>query len=105
MLFKENAMPCYVYFYLSFPIVVLPDLNNTKVEDYYKCLIYSSYLLPGKLTYQELGIAKLSGFREWLSFHSLIAGSENASKMIIFAHHHKVLDGVQVHFSSVSSCN
>ncbi|RHN66007.1 putative calcium/calmodulin-dependent protein kinase chromatin remodeling SNF2 family [Medicago truncatula] len=49
----------------------------------------------GKLTYQELGIAKLSGFREWLSFHPLIAGSENASKMIIFAHHHKVLDGVQ----------
>ncbi|XP_045825146.1 DNA annealing helicase and endonuclease ZRANB3 isoform X2 [Trifolium pratense] len=49
----------------------------------------------GKLTYQELGIAKLSGFREWLSFHPLIAGSENASKMIIFGHHHKVLDGVQ----------
>ncbi|XP_061358893.1 uncharacterized protein LOC133303060 isoform X2 [Gastrolobium bilobum] len=49
----------------------------------------------GKLSYQELGVAKLSGFREWLSLHPLIAGSENASKMIIFAHHHKVLDGVQ----------
>ncbi|KAH1126757.1 hypothetical protein AAZX31_06G189900 [Glycine max] len=50
----------------------------------------------GKLSYQELGIAKLSGFREWLALHPIIAGSENASKMIIFAHHHKVLDGVQV---------
>ncbi|KAK7411371.1 hypothetical protein VNO78_02804 [Psophocarpus tetragonolobus] len=49
----------------------------------------------GKLSYQELGIAKLSGFREWLALHPIIAGSENASKMIIFAHHHKVLDGVQ----------
>ncbi|QCE13972.1 SWI/SNF-related matrix-associated actin-dependent regulator of chromatin subfamily A-like protein 1 [Vigna unguiculata] len=49
----------------------------------------------GKLSYQELGIAKLSGFREWLALHPIVAGSENASKMIIFAHHHKVLDGVQ----------
>ncbi|XP_020226303.1 DNA annealing helicase and endonuclease ZRANB3 [Cajanus cajan] len=49
----------------------------------------------GKLSYQELGIAKLSGFREWLALHPIIEGSENASKMIIFAHHHKVLDGVQ----------
>ncbi|KAK7304668.1 hypothetical protein VNO77_42553 [Canavalia gladiata] len=43
----------------------------------------------------ELGISKLSGFREWFSLHPLIVGSENASKMIIFAHHHKVLDGIQ----------
>ncbi|XP_054821419.1 uncharacterized protein LOC129320183 isoform X2 [Prosopis cineraria] len=49
----------------------------------------------GKLSYQELGIAKLSGFREWLSLHPVTAESESASKMIIFAHHHKVLDGVQ----------
>ncbi|XP_022634758.1 SWI/SNF-related matrix-associated actin-dependent regulator of chromatin subfamily A-like protein 1 [Vigna radiata var. radiata] len=49
----------------------------------------------GKLSYQELGIAKLSGFREWLALHPIVAGSENASKMIIFAHHHRVLDGVQ----------
>ncbi|CAL0323772.1 unnamed protein product [Lupinus luteus] len=48
-----------------------------------------------KLSYQELGIAKISGFREWLSLHPLIAEPENASKMIIFAHHHKVLDGLQ----------
>ncbi|XP_028753666.1 DNA annealing helicase and endonuclease ZRANB3 isoform X2 [Neltuma alba] len=49
----------------------------------------------GKLSYQELGIAKLSGFREWLSLHSVVAETESASKMIIFAHHHKVLDGLQ----------
>ncbi|RDY04796.1 DNA annealing helicase and endonuclease ZRANB3, partial [Mucuna pruriens] len=49
----------------------------------------------GKLSYQELGIAKLSGFREWLALHPIIEGLESASKMIIFAHHHKVLDGVQ----------
>ncbi|XP_057731223.1 uncharacterized protein LOC130946479 [Arachis stenosperma] len=51
--------------------------------------------VDGDLSVQELGIAKLSGFREWLSLHPLIAGSENSKKMIIFAHHHKVLDGVQ----------
>ncbi|KAM6593938.1 hypothetical protein CsatA_001641 [Cannabis sativa] len=58
----------------------------------------------GKLSYQELGIAKLSGFCEWLSIHPLIAESDGATnldsnssshKMIIFAHHHKVLNGVQ----------
>ncbi|KAJ4713121.1 DNA annealing helicase and endonuclease ZRANB3 [Melia azedarach] len=57
-----------------------------------------------KLSYQELGIAKLSGFREWFSIHPIIAESDGAAdldlnasspKMIIFAHHHKVLDGVQ----------
>ncbi|XP_059641491.1 uncharacterized protein LOC132283544 [Cornus florida] len=58
-----------------------------------------------KLSEQELGIAKLSGFCEWLSMHPIIKeldGEENrelslsSSKMIIFAHHHKVLNGVQV---------
>ncbi|KAK4781882.1 hypothetical protein SAY86_015984 [Trapa natans] len=56
------------------------------------------------LSYQELGIAKLSGFCQWLSLHPLLAVSEDAfcsdmdlnpQKMIIFAHHHKVLDKVQ----------
>ncbi|XP_030531053.1 DNA annealing helicase and endonuclease ZRANB3 isoform X3 [Rhodamnia argentea] len=53
------------------------------------------------LSYQEVGIAKLSGFREWLSLHPLIAASDevvdspNCHKMIVFAHHHRVLDGVQ----------
>ncbi|KAJ6358812.1 hypothetical protein OIU76_000528 [Salix suchowensis] len=56
-----------------------------------------------KLSYQELGIAKLSGFCEWLSIHPLISdgvakldANHSAQKMIIFAHHLKVLDGVQV---------
>lgn len=57
-----------------------------------------------QLSYQELGIAKLSGFREWLSNHFIVSESEGAGsldlcsshKMIIFAHHLKVLDGVQV---------
>ncbi|CAK9148010.1 unnamed protein product [Ilex paraguariensis] len=57
-----------------------------------------------KLSDQEVGIAKVSGFREWLSIHPIIAeldGQENtetslsSQKMIIFAHHHKVLDRVQ----------
>ncbi|OWM65249.1 hypothetical protein CDL15_Pgr008839 [Punica granatum] len=56
------------------------------------------------LSYQEIGIAKLSGFYEWLSLHPLVAMSDdtldsdmnlNSHKMIIFAHHHKVLDRIQ----------
>lgn len=64
------------------------------------------------LSYQELGIAKLSGFCEWLSLHPFLAVSDdavysdmdlNSQKMIIFAHHHKVLDRVQViYFLKVS---
>ncbi|KAM1081096.1 hypothetical protein EV1_015507 [Malus domestica] len=58
----------------------------------------------GQLSYQELGIAKLAGFREWLSIHPLIGESDgvvnlesdsSSHKMLIFAHHHKVLDGLQ----------
>ncbi|KAF5187160.1 Pentatricopeptide repeat-containing protein [Thalictrum thalictroides] len=57
-----------------------------------------------QLSYEELGIAKLSGFHKWLSLHPILTESEcerqsdidNIShKMIIFAHHLKVLDGVQ----------
>ncbi|KAK2970335.1 hypothetical protein RJ640_003303 [Escallonia rubra] len=57
-----------------------------------------------KLKNQEIGIAKLSGFREWLSIHPIVAEldvgdgverSLSSQKMIIFAHHLKVLDGVQ----------
>ncbi|XP_010546167.1 PREDICTED: DNA annealing helicase and endonuclease ZRANB3 isoform X2 [Tarenaya hassleriana] len=61
--------------------------------------------LCGKLSYQELGIAKLSGFRDWFSLHPLIPESDNipeeadgntsSTKMVVFAHHHKVLDGIQ----------
>ena len=58
-----------------------------------------------KLSYQQLGIAKLSGFLEWLAIHPIFADSDGVAnldmkpschKMIIFAHHHKVLDGIQV---------
>ncbi|XP_065878162.1 uncharacterized protein [Euphorbia lathyris] len=57
-----------------------------------------------ELSYHELGIAKLPAFREWFLIHPLFAESDgieeldvdpNSKKMIIFAHHHKVLDGVQ----------
>ncbi|CAI0560430.1 unnamed protein product [Linum tenue] len=57
-----------------------------------------------ELSLQELGIAKLPGFREWLSIHPLISEADGSTqldanpgsqKMIIFAHHLKVLDGVQ----------
>ncbi|XP_077223545.1 SNF2 domain-containing protein / helicase domain-containing protein / HNH endonuclease domain-containing protein isoform X3 [Tasmannia lanceolata] len=57
-----------------------------------------------QLSYQEIGIAKLSGFREWISNHSIATESEgtrnfdmglSSQKMIIFAHHLRVLDGVQ----------
>ncbi|XP_052483258.1 uncharacterized protein LOC105788446 isoform X2 [Gossypium raimondii] len=57
-----------------------------------------------ELSYQELGVAKLRGFRKWFSNHPLIANSDgveefglnsSSHKMIIFAHHHKVLDGIQ----------
>lgn len=60
-----------------------------------------------QLSYQQLGIAKLSGFLKWLSFHPIVADSDGVEnldmkpgcfKMIIFAHHHKVLDGIQVRF-------
>ncbi|OMO52998.1 SNF2-related protein [Corchorus olitorius] len=63
-----------------------------------------SYCNSGELSYQELGVAKLRGFREWFSIHPLIAESDaveevdtnsSSHKMIIFAHHHKVLDGIQ----------
>lgn len=61
--------------------------------------------ISGQLSHQELGIAKLSGFREWLSIHPIVAEADGATnldsnssshKMIVFAHHHKVLNGVQV---------
>ncbi|XP_075112779.1 uncharacterized protein LOC107811423 [Nicotiana tabacum] len=53
---------------------------------------------------EALGIAKLPGFFEWLSIHPIITeldgeetteASRSCHKMIIFAHHHIVLDGVQ----------
>ncbi|XP_031249929.1 SWI/SNF-related matrix-associated actin-dependent regulator of chromatin subfamily A-like protein 1 [Pistacia vera] len=75
------------------------DLQSYKENDNSACS------KSEKLSYQELGVAKLTGFREWLSLHPLLAESDgvadldlnpSSNKMIIFAHHHKVLDGVQV---------
>lgn len=53
------------------------------------------------LTEQEIGVAKLRGFQEWLLNNSIFAGREPQDgpaqkKMIIFAHHLKVLDSIQV---------
>ncbi|OVA00749.1 SNF2-related [Macleaya cordata] len=73
----------------------ISDENKDKI-----CCDKSSRLLSN----QQLGIAKLSGFREWISIHPIVTeleSSENldvdlsSQKMIIFAHHLKVLDGVQ----------
>lgn len=63
---------------------------------------------PRNLTPQEIGIAKIPGFSEWFSNHFIMkesAANDNADtqsscqKTIIFAHHLKVLDGVQVFLS------
>nr|XP_043638616.1 DNA annealing helicase and endonuclease ZRANB3 [Erigeron canadensis] len=56
-----------------------------------------------KLSSQIIGIAKLSGFREWLLMHPIIAesndenfeSSQSSHKMIIFVHYHKVTDRLQ----------
>ncbi|ERM99888.1 DNA annealing helicase and endonuclease ZRANB3 isoform X1 [Amborella trichopoda] len=57
-----------------------------------------------EMSYQEIGIAKLSGFCEWLSNHPVFMEAEDVQisdkgpcfqKMIIFGHHLKVLDGIQ----------
>ena len=53
---------------------------------------------------QAISIAKLSGFKEWLLMHPIIAesdderfdSSESSHKMIIFVHHLKVTDRLQV---------
>ncbi|XP_078430279.1 SNF2 domain-containing protein / helicase domain-containing protein / HNH endonuclease domain-containing protein isoform X2 [Wolffia australiana] len=59
---------------------------------------------PKDLSYQEIGVAKLSGFCEWFSNHFVIdnEGIESfldediaSQKIVIFAHHLKVLDGIQ----------
>jgi uncharacterized Zn-binding protein involved in type VI secretion len=56
---------------------------------------------------QGIGVAKLRGFHEWLLNNPGFAAAcdptapqesncSTQSKMIIFAHHHKVVDGIQV---------
>ncbi|OAY72768.1 DNA annealing helicase and endonuclease ZRANB3, partial [Ananas comosus] len=63
---------------------------------------------PRKLSPQEVGIAKLSGFGEWFSNHCPIRETDDDTssdvgsgfqKTIIFAHHLKVLDGIQAFVS------
>ncbi|XVF11849.1 hypothetical protein REPUB_Repub08aG0062600 [Reevesia pubescens] len=77
------------------------DIATRKLE---KIHDGEGYCTSEKLSYQELGVAKLRGFRKWFSIHPLIAKSDaveefdpnsSSHKMIIFAHHHKVLDGIQ----------
>ncbi|KAL6511701.1 hypothetical protein OROGR_021298 [Orobanche gracilis] len=78
---------------------IADEPNNVKSAVDADCCKFSM-----KITDQELAMAKLSGFREWLSFHPIIAElsadedterNSSSHKMIIFGHHHKVLDAVQ----------
>ncbi|CAD6340652.1 unnamed protein product [Miscanthus lutarioriparius] len=79
------------------------DDENTKEEEDDDCK-----KSPRNLTPQEIGIAKLSGFSEWFSNHFIVDGfganhnldpQSSCQKTIIFAHHLKVLDGIQVFIS------
>lgn len=56
------------------------------------------------LSYQEIGLAKLQSFEDWLLKNTIFADSEdadpvgkdtNTQKMVVFGHHLKVLDGIQ----------
>jgi len=81
----------------------ISDDENTKDEEDNGCKKSPRHLTP-----QEIGIAKLSGFSEWFSNHFIMNGlganhnldpQSSCQKTIIFAHHLKVLDGIQVnHF-------
>ncbi|RLN33318.1 DNA annealing helicase and endonuclease ZRANB3 [Panicum miliaceum] len=77
--------------------------ENTKDEEDDGCKKSPRHLTP-----QEIGIAKLSGFSEWFSNHFIMNGlganqnldpQSSCQKTIIFAHHLKVLDGIQVFVS------
>ncbi|XP_062187807.1 uncharacterized protein LOC133891109 isoform X2 [Phragmites australis] len=79
------------------------DSENTKAEEDDICKKSPRHLTP-----QEIGIAKISGFSEWFSNHFIMKGlaandnldpQSSCQKTIIFAHHLKVLDGVQVFVS------
>ncbi|TVU38101.1 hypothetical protein EJB05_11454 [Eragrostis curvula] len=79
------------------------DNENTKAEEDEICKKSPRHLTP-----QEIGIAKISEFSEWFSNHFIMKGlvaddnlgpQPSCQKTIIFAHHLKVLDGVQVFFS------
>jgi len=60
--------------------------------------------LSKSLSHQEVGLAKLRSFQEWLFNHPLFADSEGTDvvdkdlspqKMVVFGHHLRVLDGIQ----------
>ncbi|KAJ1291737.1 hypothetical protein BS78_02G339000 [Paspalum vaginatum] len=79
------------------------DDENTRKEEDDGCKKSPRHLTP-----QEIGIAKLSGFSEWFSNHFITNGfganhnldpQSSCQKTIIFAHHLKVLDGIQVFLS------
>ncbi|PVH65178.1 hypothetical protein PAHAL_2G436900 [Panicum hallii] len=81
----------------------ISDDENTKDEEDDGCKKSPRHLTP-----QEIGIAKLSGFSEWFSNHFIMNGlganhnldpQSSCQKTIIFAHHLKVLDGIQVFVS------
>jgi hypothetical protein len=67
------------------------------------------------LSPQEIGIAKLSGFGEWFSNQCVTRKVPESDadldmqyglqKTIIFGHHLKVLDGIQVAFILVTLAN
>jgi hypothetical protein len=57
---------------------------------------------PRHFSPQEIGIAKIPGFSKWFSNHLIhddLDSQSSCQKTIIFAHHLKVLDGVQVIFT------
>ncbi|EFJ17354.1 hypothetical protein SELMODRAFT_233770 [Selaginella moellendorffii] len=48
-----------------------------------------------QLNTQEIGIAKLKGVTDWLSNNPFSAVKEEMQKLIIFCHHHKVMNSLQ----------
>ncbi|KAF0907158.1 hypothetical protein E2562_015680 [Oryza meyeriana var. granulata] len=81
------------------PTIISPDNSNdfeeVNMEEADCC----------NLTAQEIGVAKIPGFSEWFLNHFIMKepadndsldSQSNCQKTIIFAHHLKVLDGVQV---------
>jgi hypothetical protein len=57
---------------------------------------------PRHFSPQEIGIAKIPGFSQWFSSHLIhdsLDSQSSCQKTLIFAHHLKVLDGVQVIFT------
>ncbi|XP_042458022.1 DNA annealing helicase and endonuclease ZRANB3-like isoform X2 [Zingiber officinale] len=82
--------------------------GDQKSEKHYPCSGSQCKKSQKHLSRQVIGIAKLSGFREWFSNHFTFGESEDvdnleterrSQKTIIFAHHLMVLDGIQAFIS------